>query len=189
MKKFLFAPALAALAMFVFGAVFWMSPLPYKALGRVADDAAAGEALAKVFPATGAYLVPGMYLGETAREPLVKRGPSAEVHFIKEGMPLMDPMLLLKGYLHEFVVCLLLSLMLVRLAPAFKCWTCRLKFCAMLGLLLALGHYATVIWWRHSLGWETMLALYDFVSLVVVGLVLGKMLTPKIETGTAARPA
>lgn len=188
MKKYLLAPALAALAMFVFGALFWMSPFPYKALARVADDSTAGEALAQIFPATGAYLVPGMHLEEKQHEALAKRGPLAEVHFIKEGMPLMDPVLLLKGYLHEFVLCLLVTMLLLKLAPAFKCWTCRLRFCAMLGLLFALNHFSMVIWWHHSIAWEAMLALYDFLAFVIIGLVLGKMLTPKMETTLPASP-
>lgn len=188
MKKFLFAPALAALALFVFGALYWMSPFPYKALGRVPDDAAAGEALARVFPSTGVYFVPGMYLEEKQHEALAKRGPIAEVHFIKSGMPLMDPMQLLKGYLHEFVTCLVISLLMVKLAPAFRCWTSRLKFCAMLGLLMALSDYAMVVWWNHSLAWETMRALYDFLAFIVVGLVLGPMLTPKNEVPVTPLP-
>jgi hypothetical protein len=32
MKDNLLVPALAAVAMFVFGAIFWMSPFPYKVL-------------------------------------------------------------------------------------------------------------------------------------------------------------
>jgi hypothetical protein len=188
MKKFLLAPALAALVVFVFGAVYWISPLPYQALKRVADDAAAGEALAKIFPATGAYLVPGMYLDAVHHEALSKRGPLAEVHFQKEGMPAFDPKQLLRGYLYEFVFCLLLALLLEHSAAGFHCWGARVKFCAMLGLLFALGHYASVIWWNHSIGWETMGALYDFIALILAGLVLGKMLTPKVASA-AASPA
>jgi hypothetical protein len=179
MKKYVLAPALAALAMFVFGAVYWMSPFPYKALSRVPDDAAAGAALAKIFPATGAYFVPGMYLADKQHEELLKRGPTAEVHFIDHGMPLMDPMQLVQGYIHEFVVCLVLVMLLEWAAPGFKRWICRAKFCAMIGLLQALCDYGYSVWWYHSIAWETSQAVYDFLALVVVGLVLGKLLTPK----------
>lgn len=57
MKKFVLAPALAALAMFVVSAIYWMSPFPYQTLTPVGDNAAAA-ALGKIFPATGTYLVP-----------------------------------------------------------------------------------------------------------------------------------
>ncbi|MBI4623136.1 MAG: hypothetical protein HY736_07955 [Verrucomicrobia bacterium] len=185
MKKFLLAPALAALAMFVFGAIYWMSPYPYKALGRVADDAAAGAALAKIFPATGAYLVPGPFGDEAKIAELMKRGPIAQVHFVANGMPMMDPLQLAKGYVHEFIICLLLALLLEKSAPLFQAWTCRAKYTAMLGLLLALYDYGHAIWWHHSVAWVTMQALYDFLAFVVAGLVLGKMLAPKV----AAPPA
>ena len=181
MKIPLLAPALAALAMFVFGAAFWMSPFPYKALKSVTDDSAAGESLAKIFPVTGSYIVPGPHLDPKQAEALMKRGPFAEVHIVREGMRMMDPLVLLKGYLHDFVLCLLMTLMLVKLAPAFPGWASRMRFCAMLGLILALADYASVIWWHHSIAWETMLALYEFLALSIAGIVLGKMLTPKTE--------
>jgi hypothetical protein len=186
MKKFLLTPALAALAMFVFGAIYWMSPFPYKALGRVTDDAAAGQALAKIFPATGAYLVPGPHLDAAKAEELMKRGPIAEVHYVATGMPMMDPLLMAKGYVHEFVLCLLLVMLLEKCAPLFQGWTCRLKFTAMLGLMIALYDYSSAIWWHHSVAWVTMRALYDFLAFVVAGLVLGKMLTPKVAAPAAA---
>jgi len=53
MKNNLIAPALAALAMFVFGAIFWMSPFPSQALSVTTDDRATLAALDAVFPATG----------------------------------------------------------------------------------------------------------------------------------------
>lgn len=185
MKKFLLAPALAALAMFVFGAIYWMSPLPRQALSRVADDAAAGVTLAGIFPATGTYFVPGLHLEPAKHEELLKRGPVAEVHIVREGMPMMDPVVLAKGYLHEFVICLLLALTLEKFAPLFRCWVARVRFTAAIGLLLALNDYGQAIWWHHAIGWTTIQALYDFAAFSVAGLVLGKMLTPKAGAAAA----
>jgi hypothetical protein len=182
MKKFVLAPALAALAMFIFGFLYWgATKLPYKYLGHVSDDATASEALKKIFPKSGAYFVPGMYLDDAKHKELAERGPIAEVYYTDHGMSVdPSPGMLIKGYLYEFVLCLLLSLMLVNLAPAFKCWTCRVKFCAAIGLLMALGEYGYTVWWMHDVAWTTVQALYDFVALVIAGLVLGKLLTPKV---------
>ncbi|MEO5958345.1 MAG: hypothetical protein ABIZ49_13835 [Opitutaceae bacterium] len=189
MKKFLLAPALAALAMFVFGAVFWMSPLPYKVLRPLADDGAAAEALAKIFPGTGAYFVPGMYLPPEKHEELAKRGPVAEVHFVKEGMPPMDPLQLLKGYLHEFGICLVLVFMLDASGQAFRGFGSRVRFCGTIGLLIALYDYGQSVWWHHAVSWVTMQAVYDFIAFFIAGLVLGKLLTPKRISPTAAAAA
>jgi len=179
MKKFFVAPAFAALAVFIFGAIYWMSPLPYQALSRVSDDAAAGASLAKIFPGTGTYFVPGMYLEPAQHETLAKRGPIAEVHFQREGMDLYQPVVMLKGYLHSFVVSLLLVFFLECSGATFESWLSRAKMCMRAGLLVALWHYADAIWWHHSLAWETMRALYAVLAFAVIGLVLGKMLTPK----------
>lgn len=191
MKKFLLAPALAALAMFAWGFLFWGGPhhLPYKALALVPDEAAAGEALGKIFPATGTYLLPGTQLGPARQGELMQRGPIAEVHFVKSGRPMMDPIQLLKGYLHEFALCLVLVFMLDASAQTFRGFGCRVRFCGTIGLLVALYDYGSAVWWNHSIGWVTMQAFYDFVAFFIAGLVLGKILTPKRTTPAAPAAA
>jgi hypothetical protein len=186
MKKYLVGPALAALAMFVFGAVYWMSPFPYKVLGRVADDSGAAQTLAGIFPETGTYLLPGAYLDEKTMTELYKSGPSVLVQFVKEGHPVMEPVVFVKGYLHNFVVCLLLAVLLVRAEASFRGYWCRVIFSAMVGLvgavLLCLGD---PIWWHHPWGWHLFGGLYAVLAFAVAGLVLGKFLTPR----PAAAPA
>jgi hypothetical protein len=189
MKKFFLGPALAALAMFVFGFLYWgVSPLPYKVLNRVDDDAAAAAALAKIFPSSGTYFLPGLYLDRAKHEELMTRGPIAEVHFVNSGLPMMDPKILVKGYLHCFALCVLLALMLNKLAPAFQSWSGRAKFCAEVGLIVALYQYVYAIWWHHALAWVSMQAIYDFLEFVIAGLVLAKFVTPKENLSPAPVP-
>jgi cbb3-type cytochrome oxidase subunit 3 len=133
MKKFVLGPALAALAMFLFGAIYWMSPFPYKTHNTTANDSAAGLALAQLFPETGTYLIPGVNLDKTQLAALYKRGPSAEVQFIKEGHEMMEPTVFLKGYMHYFVVSLLLAMLLAKAAPSFKGYCSRVSFRARWG--------------------------------------------------------
>jgi hypothetical protein len=186
MKKFVLAPALAALAMFVFGFIYWgATPLPYRVVSSAGDDFAASLALGKIFPATGTYLVPGMGTPEPRRGELLQRGPFALVHFVKEGMPEMDPKLLAQGYAHEFMLCLLLVIMLSGAAPSFKCFSCRVKFCAVIGLVIAASNLGNTIWWHHALSWELVQGFYNFSAFVVAGVVLAFFLTPK----PAAAPA
>ena len=83
------------------------------------------------------------------------------------------------GYLHEFAICLVLVMLLEKAAPGFKGWSCRVKFCAIIGLLYALCDYGYAVWWYHSIAWETAQAVYNFLAFVIVGLVLGKLVTPK----------
>ena len=54
--------ALAAVAMFVWGMLFWgANPLPYRAWKQPTDDVGAGQALRTYFPETGTYAVPGRH--------------------------------------------------------------------------------------------------------------------------------
>ena len=189
MKKFLLAPALAALAMFVWGFLYWGAPhhVPYRTLGTVADDGATALALGKLFSASGSYMLPNPLLGEDRMNELAKRGPSVEVHLIKEsfGSTAMGKVMAL-GYAHLFVICVLLTAMLCGLAPAFERWTCRVKFCAALGLLVALSDLCAAIWWHHAWGWTLAQSFYDFVLYTIAGLVLAKFVTPRSAPVAAA---
>jgi hypothetical protein len=180
MKKFVVAPALAALAMFVFGAIYWMSPFPYKALTPVGDNAAAAAALGKIFPATGTYLVPGPETDEKQVEQLFAQGPSAMVHFVKEGHPMMEPAVFAQGFAHYFVTALLLMIMLTQATPLFHSFMCRVKFSVFIGVLAAVAvTFSNPIWWHHTWGWALMGTLYCVLNFAVAGLVLAKFtMTP-----------
>jgi len=188
MKKFVLAPALAALAMFIFGFLYWgVTTLPYRVLGSTGDDSAAALALGKVFPATGTYLVPGPNTPEPLRGNLVKRGPFAVVHFVKEGTNELAPAALAQGYAHEFVLCFILAIMLSKAAPTFQAFSCRVRFSAMVGLVAATCGLGNVVWWHHALSWELVQGVYDVGAFVIAGAVLGIFHTPKNKiTPTAA---
>jgi len=177
MKNNLLVPPLAALAMLVFCAIFWMSPIPYKVLSTTADDRVTLAALDAVFPATGMYILPGPHLDPELANELYKAGPSATVHFIKEGSDMMDPMVFLKGYLHYFVVALLLGVLLRRSAASFKGYTCVVKLSTFIGLtgslLLSLSE---PIWWHHSWSWALINLLYGTLIFTAAGLVFGKFI-------------
>jgi hypothetical protein len=182
MKRHVLGPALAALAAFILGFLYWgpVTLLPYKALGPVADPDGTAVAIGKLFPASGAYLIPSPTLGAEKVKALSERGPSVEVHIRQE--PFTDADMgkcMAFGYLHMFVVSVLLSFMLCGLAKSFERWTCRVKFCAGIGLLVATGDLGYAIWWHHSLAWTLMQSIYDFLMYLTIGLVLAKFVTPK----------
>lgn len=176
MKKFVLAPVLAALAMFILGFLYWGLPMSpaYKAVSRVADDAAAAQALAQIFPATGVYLVPGIHLDPAQLTPLIERGPTAQISFVKEGHSPTDPTGFIKGYLHYFVIALALMIMLDRATPSFKCFTCRIKFATAVGLIGALFELTDAIWSRHPLGYHLVVGIYIVLECALAGLVLAK---------------
>jgi len=173
MKKFVLGPALAALAMFLFGAIYWMSPFPYKTLTPAADDSAAGLALAKIFPETGTYLIPGPTLDQRLLTELSKRGPSAEVQFVKEGFDGMAPTVFLEGYVHYFVVSLLLAALLAKAASSLRGYCSRVGFCSLVGIAgSALINYSDPIWWHHPWAWHIACSIYAILVFTVAGLIL-----------------
>lgn len=182
MKKFVVAPVLSALAMFVWGFIYWGTPhhVPYKALATVPDAGATAEAIGKLLPTSGAYLLPSPLLGDDKMNELALRGPSVEVHIIKEafGAAEMGKTMAL-GYAHVLMISVLLTVLLCGLEKAFERWTCRVKFCAFIGLLVAVCDLGSVIWWHHSLSWTLAQAFYDFMIYTIAGLVLAKFVTPK----------
>lgn len=187
MKKFVLAPFLAALAMFMWGFVYWGLPhfLPYQGLQRVADDAAVGTELNKLFPVTGAYLLPSMALGEEKAGELMKRGPIAQVIITKEGMRPMDPVLMARGFGHMFVLALMLAIVLVRFENSFTNFASRVKFSAAIGLFVGVCHLGNAIWWHHPWGWTLATSIYDLVMFTLAGLVLAKFVAPKATAEAA----
>ncbi len=184
MKKFILAPLLAALAMFVWGFIYWGAPhlVPYRALSTVSDPDATALAVGKLFPSSGSYLLPSPMLGEEKMTALAKRGPSVELHLTKESFGSAEMgKVMAGGFVHVFVLAVLLSVLLCGLAKAFERWTCRVKFCAFLGFLVALCDLGQALWWHHAWGWTIAAAFYDLVLFSIAGLVLAKFVTPKAE--------
>lgn len=180
MKKFVVGPVLAALAMFMFGFLFWGIPhaLPYNSLGSVPDESATLLSLGKLFPASGAYLLPDPRGAQDKVTELMKRGPLAEVHIRKEGMDPLSPGDMAGGYLQMLAIAIVLAVLLNRMTRAFDCWACRVKFCAMIGVLVAIGDLGATVWWHHQLSWTLWQALFDFVSYLIAGLVLACFVKP-----------
>ncbi len=181
MRKFVLAPALSALAMFVLGAVFWMSPFPYRTLTPVADNPAAIATLDKIFPTTGTYMLPGPEMADQKLlTTLWERGPTAEIQFIREGHPMMEAAVFVKGYIHYFVVSLLLGCLLSRVGSSLATYGARVWFCTVVGTTGAtLTCLSNPIWWHHAWGWNLMQALYAVLAFTAGGLVLAKLLAPK----------
>lgn len=154
-------------------------PLTYKVLSTTADDRVTLAALDAVFPATGMYIVPGPHLDPAVAAELYQAGPSATVHFIKEGFDMMDPSVFAKGYLHYFVVALLLGVLLRKSAASFKGYSCVVKLSTFIGLTgsLLLG-LSEPIWWHHSWSWSLFNLLYGTLTFTVAGLVFGKFIKP-----------
>jgi len=175
MSKVILGSLLAAIVMFVFGAVVWMSPYPYKAFSQTADDQAAGQALLQNFPETGNYIVPGMSDDKAKMESLHTAGPIAFVALQREGGPMMNPKYLGLGFLQYFVAMLFAGSILRRVASALPTYGSRVGLVTLIGLIVAvLGHLSLPVWWKAPWPFFLVVAVYGTVSTLLGGLVLAK---------------
>jgi general stress protein CsbA len=176
----------AAVALFVLGFIFFASGLQNLAIGDVDNIQAATirQALAANLPETGTFSVPD---DSTAEQTVMYgQGPIATIHYNSRGFAIGDPLVLLGGFIHMFVVALLMAAGLLTLSKyvASRGERVRLLLLGAIGAALFI-HLREPIWFHHD--WTA-----DVVSLTVGGLIILKLLPraahsakPSIETGPA----
>jgi hypothetical protein len=178
MQKLVTGSFLAAVAMFIFGAIYWTSPMSGLGIHDVADDLVAQAILAETFPETGVYWVPGMSLyaeNPEQFETLHITGPVAMVNIVHSPGAPMAPATFVYGFLHNLVACLLIGLLLSKAAPALATYGARVGFVLLAGVTTAFFvEIASVIWWRMPLLNQLVSALYDVLAWLLAGLILAR---------------
>lgn len=169
MKKLLLAPLLGALAMFVWGFVYYgVSGVPYQALQPAQD---VGPALDKLFPTSGTYVVPDPRTDSDDLSRQLEKGPFATVHIKKGSMPAMDPVVMVKGFLLEWISCLLMVVVLG--LTQIKGYTTRLTFIVLVGFLAAFfTHGGQAVWWHQDWAWHIRTVIHDAGAWLFAGLIL-----------------
>ncbi len=83
------------------------------------DDVSAGQSLLQHFPEAGTYYVPASTHDPETLERLFQKGPIALVHMISSsGRPVMDPSIMIQGFLLNLVVIVLIGLLLRRVSAS-----------------------------------------------------------------------
>jgi hypothetical protein len=185
MKKLFVGSLLAAVAMFIFGAVYWSSSIMSAGAREVTDDAAAQVMLREMFPETGIYWIPGMSL--YAEDPesytaLHEAGPVAMINILHDPGQPMAPRTFAAGFLHEWVVCFLIGLLLLRAAPALPSYGSRVGFITMAGFVMAVFvDLGAVIWWHMPLALQLADGLYNVIAWLLAGLVMARFVPETVE--------
>ena len=180
-KRLALGIGLATIVLYLWGILYWgVNPLPYRTWRQTADDAAARQALLQYFPEAGTYFVPGLHHDEATLSQLFAEGPIAFVHLTsREGRPVHDPGIMVKGFVLDFVVVVLIALLLQLAAPALDSYGQRIKLVALAGLTAAiLVDGGDVVWWYLPWDWKLHQAAYTFSAWLVSGLVLAKFVAP-----------
>lgn len=114
--RLLIGSLLGAIATFVVGFIFWASPLRLIAYGSLTDQQAANVqlSLGQNVPHTGRYMVPDPASAPGAA--LYARGPVATVDVNLHGFAGNDMGAMIGGFIHEWIVALLVGLSLLAVA-------------------------------------------------------------------------
>jgi hypothetical protein len=182
MKRTLIGVAIACVVLFFWGFLYWGLG-PYKTLiwKHARNDAAAGAALREQFPENGTYLVPSFTNDEKTMEELSKKGPVAFVHMLAvDGTATFDPMMLIKGFVLNLIVIVLIALLLRRVATSLPTYLERVTFVALTGLTAALLiDGGDVAWWNISWAWKLYQGFYSVSFWILTGLILAWFVTPE----------
>lgn len=182
MKNLALGTFLAAVAMFLWGFVFFGSAVGSATFSSITleQETALAAALRQNVPADGTYVLPAPFVGnEASFAERMAAGPSAMVHFARAGSPAMDPMLMLKGFVHMLVTALLLAMLLRRFGGGLSGYGERFRLALLIGVIVAVwANLANPIWWHQSWQHHGMIALYDLVGIGLAGAVLARFVRP-----------
>lgn len=181
-KRVLAIPA-AAIAMYLWGFLFWgvSTTVPYMAWKSTGDDSAAQQVLKQTFPESGTYYIPSFDNPPEQLAQMFEAGPVGFVHINLEGRSQMDPSIMIFGFLVNVVVCALLAgLFRVTGAREFRdfVWT-TMTAAALAVVMIDIGDAA---WWQTPVGWKLTQAFYNFTALLVAGHVMGALLKQEAAT-------
>jgi hypothetical protein len=180
----------AAVAMFIAGFIFFASPLyliGFSSAGE-AQSAAIQASLASNLPHTGTYIVPNPSTPEGTV--MYGKGPIALVHYNSNGFAASDVGVLVKGFIHNLIVCLIIAFALARLDRRIPDFASRARIVVMFSVASsALLHLGQPIWFHQ--GWVSAIYLFiaDAVRLSVAGLIIARWFLPtSAEMPSAATP-
>ncbi len=180
MKNIILGSVFASLAMFVWGFVFWATPISHGVSQQISlsEEAAIASALSGAITEDGAYILPGFNNGTDENfAARMLAGPVAMVHFRAAGAQPMDPMLMLKGYLHMLVSAFILALVLHSVKEKVTGYGAKVKLVVLFGLAAAVfANLGQPIWFYQSWTHHLYLAGYDFVAWLAAGLVLARFI-------------
>ena len=172
MHRLFIGSLVAAAAMFMIGFVAYGTGALRQGFGTVTPEVSAQlQTALKALPGTGSYIIPD---GEDAAAAAASlAGPTAIIHYNAAGTRMYDPRVFAGGFFHMLVSAFLLGCVLWSVRHALPGFGARANL--VFGIAAAMTVYinlAAPIWW-HT-GWRNALylALVNFISIAVAGLIL-----------------
>lgn len=175
-QRTLLGSLLAAIAMFVWGFLFWGLPI-VQPIDSGLDGEKAQAALSGLLSRDGVYVFPeppGQEMTE-AWSALHRRGPLGMIFYRAAGAEPMAPTVFLLGFAHNLITCLLIALLLGKASSALAAYGSRVGFVALAGLAATIwGHAGDPIWLYHPWRFHLLAMAYDLVAWLLVGAILAR---------------
>jgi len=180
---------LSAVVLFGWGAVYWMAlPFGQHMFGRLPDEAAVADALARQDVESGTYIVPYCDCQTMRSDPEVKaamekrhrEGPLMQIIYRKEGIDVMNPKVFALGFGQLLASSLLVAFLLALAAPSLPGFPTRVLFVVLLGAFASLSvTLADPIWYHHPWKFALMKAGFQVAGWLPAGAVLGAVIRPR----------
>jgi hypothetical protein len=185
MTRVIVAAFLAAVVLFVWGAVWWMA-LPFSgwAMKPTPNEEVVSAVLKATFPESGTYFFPFPNPNATPEEQnaLLERhrqGPLAEITFLKDGNDPMAPAAFAVGFVQILLTTLVAGGLLNLAAPVLRSFLQRAGFVLLLAVFATVvGNLGDIIWFHHPWAYPTMRAAFTLSGWLFAGLILGAIIRP-----------
>lgn len=191
MIRVIFGSAVAAIAMFVIGFVFFgplgLINLATASVGDI-EAAAVQQSLAANLPRTGTYFVPTP--GSSAAQTVMfGRGPIATVHYNTGGFAAMDPTTLVVGIVFNFVIAMIMGLALLGIDRRVLDLGSRAKTASILAVAgVAFSHLSEPIYLKHDWPYFIYVFVADGLMLVAAAIIVAWFLPRPAEVAPSAVP-
>ena len=190
MVRIIFGSAVAAVAMFVIGFLFFGTGLSQIASAGLDDGQAAAvqQSIAANLPRTGTYFVPSPG-ASAAQTTMYGQGPIATVHYNTHGFAAgMDATTLVMGLVFNFVVALLIGAALIGIDRRVPDFGSRARVAVLIAIsATAFTHLGEPIYYHHDWAHFIYLFIADGLMLAAAGIILAWFL-PKASAAPADAP-
>lgn len=180
--------AVAAVAMFIIGFIFFGTPLAKLGMASLGDTEAAAvqQAMAANLPRTGTYSVPS--IDTPAQTNMYSQGPVATIHYNTSGFAGVDSTSLISGLVLNFIVALLIGIAISAVADRVGDMGSRVKVAAVIALAVsAFNFFCKPIYFHQDWGFAIYMFVAQSLMLVVAALILAWFL-PKDRRAPADAP-
>ena len=176
MKNVLLGSLLAALAMFIFGAAFWMSGIPTDVSLKTANnDTDLRAALLEQLPTSGTYFFP-------AEMKESDEGPVVLINIRRQGANPQGVSILLTGLILQWATALLIALLLRTCVSSLPSYWDKVKFATVIGVIAAVSvDLGNMNWWFQQVPFTLVLAVYHIATAFIGGLVLAQFVKPEVH--------